>query len=420
MMQSIRRSGQLALRNPRFVCPYANGSRRAFSLSYARFRGALPSFLPPSSPELSETLALFNSKVLLPLHLTKEQQDLVYSQESRAKLESEPIEITLGDVTLPLEHLDKNRLPDRRDTLVKIMSQSKTPEDWENVLRCVEGFVEAGWQLTPRTKESIIRKMNNAGMHHIILKGLQRVKESGLSLRYWVVTRQVLRGLHDKAAKSGWDKDETAKAMKMAKQVVELMESSEHHGHIDVKSSSDKEETSRASERKEPSKPSTGDERPSGWNGMDYRSDPEVIALPTELAAVMAERHGGDVEEVKTMCGRLVAAMEQGKYMETLDNLSAASQREPKFKKATDQAAEVGKFIYRLLSQIMIWNALKTSRSVLGSDMPKADIAFGYEQSAEAVITEAIANLDQMMMRDGKKMNFAMEGYIRSALEQCK
>ena len=102
-------------------------------------------------------------------------------------------------------------------------------------------------------------------------------------MRVWAVTCQVLRGLHEKAAGSGWDKDETAKALKMAKQVVELMEHELHCGH--------------------------------GTPQSDFRGRPEVIALPTELAAVMAERHGGDIEEVKTMCRRLVAALEQSDYM---------------------------------------------------------------------------------------------------------
>lgn len=215
--------------------------------------------------------------------MTKEQEKLVYSQESRAKLEAEPVEITLGDVTLPLEHLDRNRLPGREHLFGKIMSNSKSPEDWENVLRCMEGFEEAGIKKSVHAKESVVRKLNLAGMQHIVLKGLQRVKDTGLSMRVWVVTRQVLRGLHDKAAGSGWDKDETAKAFKMAKQVVELMEHDQHCGREPLQ--------------------------------YDHRGRPEVIALPTELAAVMAERHGGDIEEVKTMCRRLVAALEQSDYM---------------------------------------------------------------------------------------------------------
>ena len=215
--------------------------------------------------------------------MTKEQEKLVYSQESRAKLEAEPVEITLGDVTLPLEHLDRNHLPDRALLLGKIMVNSKTPEDWENVLRCMEGFEEAGIKVPVHLRENVIRRLNAAGMHNLVLKGLQRVKETGLRMRKWVVTRQVLRGLHEKAASTGWDKEETAKALKMAKQVVELLEHKEHCGSVAPQA--------------------------------DYRGRPEVIALPTELAAVMAERHGGDVEEVKTLCRRLVAALEQSDYM---------------------------------------------------------------------------------------------------------
>ncbi|CAE7185744.1 hypothetical protein PTTW11_06854 [Pyrenophora teres f. teres] len=386
-MHSIRKSGQLALQTPRYACLFANGSRRAFSLTSLRFRGALPVFLEPSSPRLSTLLATFNSKILLPANLTKEQQKLVYSEESRAKLEAEPVEITLGDVTLPLEHLDRNKLPNRGGMYRLIINSSRTPEDWQNVLRCLEGFNESSIKITVHTKEHVIRAMNKAGMYHVVLKGLQRVKQSGLSMQHWALTRQVLRGLHDRAARTGWDKEETAQALKTAHQVTTLMHNEDHCGRTAPES--------------------------------DHRGRPEVIAVPTELAAIMAERHGGDIEEVKTLCRRLVAALEQTKYMTTLDEISKLSQQAPADKKLK-QSAFVGDFVYKLLAQLWVWNALSTSRRVLGADMPMADTALSFEQRTEAVLNEGIANLDKLLTYDGQRMELKMEGYIKSAVEQCK
>ncbi|EDU42490.1 hypothetical protein A1F94_012462 [Pyrenophora tritici-repentis] len=386
-MHSLRKSGQLAFETPRYAYLLGNGSRRAFSLSSPRFRGALPVFREPSSPNLSQLLANFNSKVLLPAHLTKQQQKLVYSQESRAKLEAEPVEITLGDVTLPLEHLDRNKLPDRTRTYRTIIKESKTPEDWENVLRCLEGLKEASLKITMHTKEHVARVLNQAGMYRILLKGLQRVKQTDLSMKYWLVTRQVLRGLHDRAASTGWDEQETAQAFKMATQVIDLMNMDQHCGLVEEE--------------------------------YDHRGRPEVIAVPTELAAVMAERHGGDIEEVKKLCKRLVAALEQTNYMETLDKISKLPQQEPAEKKS-QQSAFVGDYVYKLMSQIWVWNALSTSRRVLGADMPKADVALGFEQRTEAVLNEGIDNLDKLLTYNGERLEFKLAGYIQSALEQCK
>ena len=80
----------------------------------------------------------------------------------------------------------------------------------------------------------------------------------------------------------------------------------------------------------------------------------------------------------------------------------------------------MGDFIYKLLSQLMLWNALSTSRRVLGSDVPMADTALRFEQRAEAVLSEGIESLDKLLMRDGKRLELAMEGYIKPAVEQCR
>jgi hypothetical protein len=245
--------------------------------------GALPLFLESSSPELTTLLYNTNSKILLPLHLTAEQQKLVYKQENKAKLEAEPVEITLGDVTLALEHLDKLKTPRRWQTIRNILEKSETREDWENVVRMVEGYHNAGIPLKPDQQALVVRHLNLKGMHHIILKALQRVEETGISMREWTVLRQVLRAVYDKAALSDWDEEETYKALRMAKQVAELLEYEHHCGGQPAE--------------------------------HDFRGKPAVVAVPTALAAVHAHKHKGDVEEVKTLAGRLLAAMEQDKYM---------------------------------------------------------------------------------------------------------
>lgn len=80
----------------------------------------------------------------------------------------------------------------------------------------------------------------------------------------------------------------------------------------------------------------------------------------------------------------------------------------------------MGDLIYKLLSQLIVWNALSTSRRVLGSDIPMADTALRYEQRAEAVLSEGIENLDKLLMRDGKRISLKMEDYIKSAVKQCR
>lgn len=224
----------------------------------------------------------------MPSHLTKEQEKLVYRTENKAKIEAEPIEVTLGDVTLLLKHLDRNKLANRWGTFREVISQSETREDFENVVRMLEGFQEAGIHIKADKIALVVRQLNLHGMHHILLKALQRVNSTGMQMNDWEVTIQVLRAVYDKAALADWEPEETKKALRLAKQVVELLEEEEHH-------------TKSARSRKEDTE-------------HDFRGRPSVIAVPTALSAVLAQKHGGDVEDVKVLAGRLIASMEQQNY----------------------------------------------------------------------------------------------------------
>jgi len=151
----------------------------------------------------------------------------------------------------------------------------------------LEGFVNAGIKLSPERQDFVVRRLNLGGMQSLVLKALQRAGKTGIRMSDFAVLRQVLRGVHEKAARSDWDKDETVKALSYAKQVVELLEDEEHCG---------------------------GDSRGDTEAQNDWRGKPFVVAVPTEMVAVLADRHGWDVGEVKVMAGRLMATLTQDGY----------------------------------------------------------------------------------------------------------
>ncbi|KZM19114.1 uncharacterized protein EKO05_0010193 [Ascochyta rabiei] len=391
-MHSIRRSCLSALRNPSGACVYADGSRRAFSRSVARSKGGLPVYLEPSSTELSSLLANINSKVLLPGHLSREQKKLVYQQKSRPKLETEPVEVTIGDVTLPLEHIDRNLLPSRWQSLKDVVRQSETTADWENVVRVLEGLHSAGFAIKPQWQDLVVRKLNENGHHALVLKALQRVKATGLHLSNYSVTKRALKGAHDRAANAGWAKAETAKALRYARQIVELMEEEEHHAV-----------SSRGKMAVE----------------NDWRSKPYVIAAPTELAAVAAQRHGGDVEIVKTLANRLVSALKQDNFTESVDRIVVSNARtEADFKNKSTQTLALNDCCEDLFELLTIWNALKTSKSVLGADMPLATEAAEFEDRIKTAVLAGIEGLPKLQSRDGVDLRSSYPAYIRDQLKK--
>ncbi|KAF2629248.1 hypothetical protein BU25DRAFT_364303 [Macroventuria anomochaeta] len=410
-MHSIRRSCQSALRNSHGVSSYANGSRRAFSRSVARSKGGLPVFLEPSSTELSSLLAKINSKVLLPEHLSREQQKLVYKQKSRAKLETEPVEVTIGDVTLPLEHIDRNVRPSRWESLKNVVRQSETTADWENVVRVLEGFHSAGIAIKPEWQELVVRTLIENGHHNIVLKALQRVKATGLRLSNYNVTMRVLKGAHDRAAESEWDREETVKALRYARQIVELMEEDDHHAVLS---------------------------KGAKMTQTDWRSKPYVIAVPTELAAVVAQKHEGDVETVKTLANRLVNALKQDnaavrpqskssheplpiQAQDSIDRVSAfGTKTEADFKNKNGQTDAVNVYCQGLFELLTIWNALKTSRTVLGAEMPLAAEAAEYESRIKKVLDEGVEAVPTLQKRGGVELRSQYPAYVREQLQKCQ
>jgi hypothetical protein len=390
-MFAIRRSCAAALR----ASSAPNGTR-AFSRSAVCQRGGLPVFVAPSSPELSTLLATFNSKILLPAHLTKGQQKLVYSKAGHAKLNTEPVEVTVGDVTLPLEPLDRHRLPSRSMVVSRIIGKSTSPEDWENVVRAIEGLESAGIPVRPDWQQHVLRKLSGHNMYNLLLKTLQRPKATTMRLSNLNVLRSIVRSTHDRAAgtitgapRPAWDQEETAAALRFATQVVELMEDPEHHSV------------------KPPNAlvPHT-----------DLRGRPSVVAMPTELAAVAAERHGADREPVKTYAVRLMAAIEQAEFTAEVDGIAAT---EITGFSGTARTNSVADFCMDLSELVVIWNALATSRRVLGADMPQADAAAQYEKRLKSVLEQGYVKANEGLVLNGIRMNIFYPEYIKKSLEVC-
>ncbi|KAF3009580.1 hypothetical protein E8E13_006123 [Curvularia kusanoi] len=403
IMHSIRRTCQSALRNSHGFGGQCNVSRRAFSRSVARskasiddYSGGLPVFLEPSSPELSSLLATINSQVLLPEHLTKDQKRLVYKQKYQAKLETEPVEVTIGDVTLPLVPLDRNTLPNRLNSLRDVTNKAQTTADWENVVRVLEGFHSAGIAVKPEWQEMVVRKLIEKGHHNIVLKALQRVKATGLRLSNYHVTYTVLKGAHDRAAESDWDAEETAKALRYSRLVAELMEEEEHLA--------------------QPTKLPLSE----GQSRSDWRSRPFVVAVPTELAAVAAQKHSGNVDVVKTLASRLVYALKQD-VDTALDSVAASSTKsEADFKTKTIQRNAFHAHCSRLLELLVVSNALRTSQAVLGAEMPLAAEAAEHQGRIRKVMDEGLQALPKLQNRGGQVFQSPYPAYLKEQLEKVQ
>jgi hypothetical protein len=302
-------------------------------------------------------------------------------------------------------------LPPRWPTFSTIVRQSETREDYENVVRMLEGFENAGIKLDADKHAFVVRRLNLAGMQHLILKALQRPQATGLRMREWPVMLQILRSAHDKAAMADWDEEETKKALRLAKQMVELLEDEEHYG---------------------------GQKRGEKAAEQDFRGKPAVIAVPTGLAAVLALRYKGDVEEVKTLAGRLVAALKQNDYevnpFHTLtltstnhpaqNSLKTFSEKltatEADFPQAISQVRRVAEIGNDRLAVHWVSNALKTSLKVLGDNMPSVTEARQYESKTAQFLKDGSEASERLQSRAGQKLVIGPKDYIDKVMQKSR
>lgn len=67
-----------------------------------------------------------------------------------------------------------------------------------------------------------------------------------------------------------------------------------------------------------------------------------------------------------------------------------------------------------------MWNALKTSRKVLGSDMPMANEAQQYESRVDQILIQSVANLDTLVAQNGTPLPLQYVDLVKETVEKCK
>lgn len=258
----------------------------------------------------------------------------------------------------------------------------------------VEGYYGAGIVVRPDWYDMVVRNLLENGHSSMVLKALQRVKVTGLRLSNYPVTFRVLRDCHDRAVQSDWDSEETKLALRYAQHVVELMEQEEHHA-VQPRKAAKTVQT-------------------------DWRSKPFVVAAPLELAAVVAQKHSGNVDMVKTLANRLVYALKQDGDATINSVASSSTKSEADFTNNHGQFQALDAHCSNLLELLVIWNALKTSQAVLGADMPLATEAAAYQSRIKQVIDKGSRAVSQLKTRGGVELRSKFPAYLTEQLQKVQ
>ena len=201
--------------------------------------------------------------MFLPSHLGEQQRKLIYKKKYESELSTEPVIATIAEEDFKLQHIDsRTDIPNARKSLSRAMILMKDKQDWANLPNLLEGLKTSGANvMSTRMTATILNKMMANGRQETILECLRRVKDTGFQLDDPEFVTRVMLAMQKRGLDTDWHEHETAKGLRWAEMVVELMESPKHAGSRIL----------------------------AGEN--DPRLQPEVIGILLELAAVRAVKH---------------------------------------------------------------------------------------------------------------------------------
>ena len=193
----------------------------------------------------------------------KQQRKIIYKKKYETELSTEPVIATIAEEDFQLQHIDfRKDLPNVRKSLFKALSLMKDKQDWANLPNLLEGLKTSGANvMASHVKAGILHKIMAAGRQETLLECLRRVEDTGLQLKDPEFVTRVMLTMQRRGFDTDWHEHETAKALRWAEMVVELMENPKHAGSRIL----------------------------AGEN--DPRLQLEVIGILLELAAVRAVKH---------------------------------------------------------------------------------------------------------------------------------
>lgn len=291
-------------------------------------------------PELNDILTTMRTKHFLPGYLDHSTQRLIFAQKNRQTLLDNPQSVEIGDEEFPLVWMQRTRdIPNRTKLLKQALNLMESKEDWSNLPGIFVALKHM--KSTPHAElmEYIVRKAVDAGRLPVIVRCLQQSEHTGVTLKRREVLRHLIFGLHDHAARGGWSAESVKEALGLARNVSNLLESSEHGSGERLLS-------------------------------QDPRRRPEVIGVFLELAAVNAHFHQNGEDRgnaVKAYTSRLLSCMNE-------------QARQP-----TGLQPPVSGPVWEMLEGAPIWHGLALAEKVLGSGVPKevGRIAADYEAGLE-------------------------------------
>ncbi|KAE8152509.1 hypothetical protein BDV25DRAFT_65396 [Aspergillus avenaceus] len=199
--------------------------------SYAS-KNTIPSFSPSSSPELDQALNRMREELFIPYGLGSQQQNLIFRQRYHARLEEEPVTVSVGEDDEPflLRPMDHQTRPTKRD-IFDVVTLMKTTKDWQNLIPYLSGLRLANRSVKSPRMQWLVRRAAQSDALGIILEAAKQSGLTRLRLNDMAVVRRIFFELHRKAQNGDFQGADVEKAFTLAQQFVYQMTAPEHVEH---------------------------------------------------------------------------------------------------------------------------------------------------------------------------------------------
>lgn len=245
---------------------------RCFSASTTRQAGQVITFSKTSNKELDAILHELQHKVLLPALLPVEQRKKIFRARYKEKLEQSPIEIEIDGQRIKFRNLDwrLGEVPNARKLFYRALENMKTKEDWQKLPRLLEAvYYNANRKFEAQDWPKIVRKACFSGNMGPVIDAAKKPERTGMKLDASEKVQEILSFTVWEAAASGFEPWALETALRSAERILELMG---HEGHEFSHKDKDYLEVVRAR--------------------FPLRRDPQILATPLFLAAMLAVKHG--------------------------------------------------------------------------------------------------------------------------------
>lgn len=233
-----------------------------------------------SNKPLGKILKELTHKIIVPAHLSVPQRKRLFRTRWRHKLQTEPIEIEIDEQRVRLRHIDKSHgaVPPARGMLFQALDNMQTFDDWAKLPLLLEAlWYKANTKFLPGDWPRVVRKAGLKENLGSVFEAMKRPERTGLKLDRSETVAEVMISVVLQAANEGWTASATERAFKNAERVMQFLEEEGHQ--LKGQAKVDFEKTGR----------------------FPLKRDPQVLATPVMLAAIMIVKHGKGDEYLKKL-----------------------------------------------------------------------------------------------------------------------